>query len=88
MSHSSASHAQQTIGRFSEEQRQKTASGPVVSVDYGAGPSQLPSANKMNRGSNAFVFNNSDIAREKGRPNAASAETLGEVYAGRIGGES
>lgn len=83
---SNAQHPPMTLNRFSEEQRSKATSGAVVSVDPGKGQSQLASANKNNRGSNSFVFNNSDIAREKGRPNAASAETLGEVYAGRVGG--
>jgi hypothetical protein len=75
-----------TARSFAASQKEANASSHVVSVDPGKGPSQFAGANIKNRGSNAFVFNNSDIAREKGRPNAASAETLGEVYAGRIGG--
>jgi len=43
------------------------------------------SQSKLNRGSNAFVFNNQDIARERGRPNALSKETTGTVYGGAIG---
>lgn len=87
-SHSAGSNVQATtIKGFAEKQRAATASSHVVSIDPGHGQFNQAGQGKLNRQSNSFNFFNSDIARERGRPNAASAETFGAVYAGRIGGD-
>ena len=86
--HSASSHQQLMTARgFAASQKEAKASSHVVSVDPGHGLSSFAGQGSLNNQSTSFNFLNTDIAREKGRPNAASSETLGAIYAGRIGGK-
>lgn len=77
-------HRPQSAKQFAQTQG-NNGYGVGSSQQYEAGGPAAQSQSKLNRGSNAFVFNNQDIARERGRPNALSKETTGTVYGGAIG---
>jgi hypothetical protein len=70
--------------QFAEEQGSRGYG--VGSVQSFSEPTRnrVQSQRKDNRTSSAFVFNNSDIARDRGTPNALSKETTGTVYGGAI----
>lgn len=57
----------------------------VQNFEAVSGPARAQS--KLTRGSNVFQFYNSQIADERGRPNALAKETMGTVYGGSIGGD-
>ena len=61
----------------------------VASTQHYESPTKIQARaqSKLTRGSNVFNFHNADIAEERGRPNAASKETMGTVYGGSIGAD-
>jgi hypothetical protein len=70
--------------QFAEEQGSRGYGvGSVQSYDEPT-KNRVQSQRKDNRTSSAFVFNNADIARERGTPNSFSKETTGTVYGGAI----
>ena len=77
-------HMPQSAKQFAQSQGNAGYNVGSAQSYEAAGPS-AQSQSKLNRGSNAFVFNNQDIARDRGRPNALSKETTGTVYGGAIG---
>ncbi len=84
--HPATSSAQQRLGYSSLVHPQGGAvSERIQDKATFQGPHAGASLNKNNRASTAFNFNNSDIARDRGRPNALSKETTGSIYGGSIG---
>jgi hypothetical protein len=61
------------------------AQNKVKDVQEFTGPTAGASQSKYTRQSTSFNFLNSDIARDRGRPNAFSKETSSSIYGGAIG---
>ena len=85
--HKSSSALQiRTLGSFIDE-----GASPRPNVRDSStfkGPQAGVGINKYTRQSTSFNFLNSDIARDRGRPNSISKETTGSVYGGAIGESS
>jgi hypothetical protein len=78
-------HNPSSAKQFAQEQGSR-GYGVGSSQEYDSPSPSAQSQSKLNRGSNAFVFTNAQIAADKGgRPNALSKETTGTVYGGAIG---
>lgn len=78
-------HMSYSAKQFAELQRNPTTGNVSSTQSYEAVSPTAQSQSRLNRGSNAFVFSNQQIAQERGRPNALGKETMGTVYGGSIG---
>jgi hypothetical protein len=82
--HAASSSMQiKTLGNFIQENA--SPASRVRDTSNFEGPSAGVGINKFNRQSTSFNFLNSDIAKDRGRPNSLAKETTGSVYGGPIG---
>ena len=78
-------HMSYSAKQFAELQRNPTTGNVASTQSYEAVGPGAQSQSRLNNTSNAYVFTNSQIAADRGRPNALSKETTGTVYGGSIG---
>lgn len=85
--HGSSSALQiKTLGNFIQESGSPASN--VRDTSSFQGPQAGVGINKFNRQSTSFNFLNTDIAKDRGRPNSFSKETTGSIYGGSIGESS